>query len=271
MTLTPNISTLLSLTALIAMLPAAILPFRRGLQRDSLMWLLLCLACLGPVLWSFSRFQGSWPVDLSATLWVSVSVTLLIFLAACLRLKELWRLTPLLLPYACLLGLIAVLSGGHGIAEGEIAEATGLWTGIHIAVSVLTYAFLTLSAVSALSVFIRERALKRKQQTLISQMLPSAYDAELLEFRFLTAAQIVLGVGIITGFIVQFYVNKTELTIDHKTLFSIVAFVMIGILLIARAKTGVRGRAASRYVLLAYLLLTLAYPGVKFVTDILIS
>jgi ABC-type uncharacterized transport system permease subunit len=52
---------------------------------------------------------------------------------------------------------------------------------------------------------------------------------------------------------------------------SVATFVVIGGLLIAHAATGVRGRRAARLVLLAFLLLTLGYPGVKFVTDILIS
>ena len=33
----------------------------------------------------------------------------------------------------------------------------------------------------------------------------------------------------------------------------------------------IRGRRAARIVLLAYLLLTLAYPGVKFVTDVILA
>ena len=36
-------------------------------------------------------------------------------------------------------------------------------------------------------------------------------------------------------------------------------------------KTGLRGRQAARMVLLAYLLLTLGYPGVKFITDVVLS
>jgi ABC-type uncharacterized transport system permease subunit len=36
-------------------------------------------------------------------------------------------------------------------------------------------------------------------------------------------------------------------------------------------RTGLRGRRATRFVLTAYLLLTLAYPGVKFVRDVLLS
>ena len=38
-----------------------------------------------------------------------------------------------------------------------------------------------------------------------------------------------------------------------------------------RKRRGVRGRRAARVVLLAYLLMTLGYPGVKFVTDVLMA
>jgi ABC-type uncharacterized transport system permease subunit len=43
------------------------------------------------------------------------------------------------------------------------------------------------------------------------------------------------------------------------------------VLLWAHHRTGMRGRRAARGVLLAWLLLTLAYPGVKFVTDVLLA
>jgi ABC-type uncharacterized transport system permease subunit len=46
---------------------------------------------------------------------------------------------------------------------------------------------------------------------------------------------------------------------------------VIAALLAAHYRTGIRGRRAARYMLLGYLLLTLAYPGVKFVTDVLIG
>jgi ABC-type uncharacterized transport system permease subunit len=58
---------------------------------------------------------------------------------------------------------------------------------------------------------------------------------------------------------------------DHKTVFAISAFVVIGALLIAHFRTGVRGRRAARLALLAYLLITLGYPGVKFVSEVLIN
>jgi ABC-type uncharacterized transport system permease subunit len=58
---------------------------------------------------------------------------------------------------------------------------------------------------------------------------------------------------------------------SHKTLLTMLAFLLIAGLLVLHNRTGVRGRRAARLVLLAYLLLTLGYPGVKFVTDVLMA
>ena len=85
------------------------------------------------------------------------------------------------------------------------------------------------------------------------------------------ATEVVLGLGLLTGIATQFFETGGMLEFNHKTILSLVAFAVIGILLIAHHRTGIRGRRASRMVLLAYLLVTLGYPGVKFVTDILLT
>ena len=59
--------------------------------------------------------------------------------------------------------------------------------------------------------------------------------------------------------------------LDHKTILSIAAFVVLGILLLLQHGSGLRGRAAALFVLIVYLLITLAFPGVTFVTDIILS
>ena len=74
-----------------------------------------------------------------------------------------------------------------------------------------------------------------------------------------------------TGIAIDWVEYRTLLRFDHKTVLSLLAFAAIGVLLIMHHRTGLRGRRAARYVLMAYLLLTLAYPGVKFVTDVLIG
>jgi ABC-type uncharacterized transport system permease subunit len=69
--------------------------------------------------------------------------------------------------------------------------------------------------------------------------------------------------------------NRAEgaswLRLDHKTVLSLLAFALIGALLLVHQRFGLGGRRAARYGLVAYLLLTLAYPGVKFVTDVILA
>jgi len=140
---------------------------------------------------------------------------------------------------------------------------------VHIVVSVLTYALLTLAAVASLAVFLQERALKHKKPTRLTRMLPAVLESETMAGRLLVASEVVLGLGLTTGMATQFLESGHLLRFDHKILLSIVAFVLIGLLLTGHRVCGVRGRLAARVVLMSYLLLTLAYPGVKFVTQVL--
>ena len=94
---------------------------------------------------------------------------------------------------------------------------------------------------------------------------------ETLELRLLELTACILVVGLLTGMAVQYFDTGELLVMNHKTILSLATFVIVVILLAVRRKTGLRGRKAARVVLVAYLLLTLAYPGVKFVTDVLIS
>jgi ABC-type uncharacterized transport system permease subunit len=81
----------------------------------------------------------------------------------------------------------------------------------------------------------------------------------------------VLALALATGFAAEYFIGQEPRGLGHKTVFSALAFLVIGGLLLAHARTGLRGRRAARVVLLAYLLLTLAYPGVRFVLDVLLK
>jgi len=96
-------------------------------------------------------------------------------------------------------------------------------------------------------------------------------DSEHLEFVLLVATELLLALAILSGMGTLYSESHHVLAFDHKTVLTVVAFLLIGLLLILRWRSGVRGRRAARLVLLAYLLLTLAYPGVKFVTDVLVG
>ena len=105
----------------------------------------------------------------------------------------------------------------------------------------------------------------------MTALLPSVADAETLQIQLLGASGIVLGLGLLTGGAAQYVENGDFLEFNHKTIFALSAFVVIVLLLAVHYRTGVRGRQAARFVLLAYLLVTLAYPGVKFVKDVILA
>ncbi len=178
------------------------------------------------------------------------------------------RLAVLLSPYMLLLALIATVwtGGGHGVTAGPGGDP---WLAVHIVAAVGAYATITLAAVAALAVLLQERALKRRTPSPLTRRLPAAADAERLEHRLLVAAEILLGAGVATGMAAQVAETGDLLVVDHKTLLTGLAFLAIAALLGARARYGLRGRRAARYVLSAYLLVTLGYPGVKFVVDVL--
>ena len=134
-----------------------------------------------------------------------------------------------------------------------------------------TYGLCTLAAVAAAAAFLQERALKGKRPTALSRVLPSISDASRLQVRLLAVSEAVLALGIATGMARGYLSNGRWLQFDHKTLLSGLAFLAIGALLVLHYRSGLRGQRAARLVLVAYLLLTLAYPGVKFVTDVLIG
>lgn len=266
------------LSALVALLPAslaALIRARRapdadGRAADPLFWPLLAVAAAGAATSSVAQLDGAWRTGLSATLWVSISACLLLYAGICAADAAARRLAPLLLPYLATLGLFAVLTSGAQ-APGLRGAAPAVWIDLHIAVSVLTYALLTLGAVAALAAFLQERALKAKRPTALTRQLPPLAHADRLQVRLLGASEAVLGLGLLTGMAVLYLETGSPLAFDHKTLFSFATFLVIGALLVAHAASGVRGRRAGRLVLLAYLLLTLGFPGVKFVTGVLLG
>ncbi|MDH3235568.1 MAG: cytochrome c biogenesis protein CcsA [Alphaproteobacteria bacterium] len=257
------------LSALAALVPAWLYVMRGG-GRVPLFWALLVVALAGPVSWAAVQLAGRWQTGFSTSLWVTIAVSIVIFAAIAAVNRAAWRLTPLLLPYLLLLGALAMIwqnAPGRPLS----GTAAGSWLVAHIVVSELTYALITLAAIAGLAILLQERALKDKRPTTLSRRLPAVADAERLQVGLLVAGEAVLGAGLVTGFITLHSASGTVLQLDHKMVLAIVAFVVIGTLLGLHFLAGMRGRRAARLILIAYLIITLAYPGVKFVTDVLVG
>jgi len=207
-----------------------------------------------------------WHSDLAATLWVMAGATALLYGGLCALGHTARRLAVLAVPYLGVISLLALTATdiltASAMSKGPTPPA---WLYLHIGVSVITYAGLTLAALTALAVTLQERALKRKTTSALSRRLPPVVASERLMVRLLMWCEAVLGAGLATGLATAYYQHGGRPPLDHKVLLSIATFFLIGGLLFAQMRTGLSGRQAARLSLIAFLLLTLAYPGVKLI------
>lgn len=266
---------LFNLAALAALVPAAILPYLRRVDsggdiRDTAFWAVLAAAAAGAVAWTWALYASGWRTGIAPSLWLTISLSLLLFAGVAAASRPFARLICLFAPYTVLIGALATIwaqAPGRPVPQ----TAAAAWLDLHIAVSVLTYALITLAAVAALGVFLQERALKARKPSLLTAILPAVSEGERMQARLLTASAVVLGLGLATGMVIEMLDRGVILEFTHKILFSVLSFAVILALLVVHRVTGLTGRRAARYLLLAYLLLTLGYPGVKFVTDVIIG
>ncbi len=262
-------STVLSLSALFALVPAAVAAWRGIGNRSPLFWLFTVVAGVGPLALIAVRFGGVWSTGLAETLWVTVFASILLFAVVTGLSREGWRLAPLLFPYLILLGLIATI--WEQAPRGPMPEALrDGWILFHVVIAVATYGLLTLAAIAGLAVLLREHGMRAKRRSALSDLLPSVADAERLQVGLLAASEIVLGLGLVTGMGLQLLSTGDLLAFDHKTLLTFGGFAVIAGLLFAHYRTGLRGRRVARLLLVAYLLVTLGFPGVKFVQDVVL-
>lgn len=260
----------LNLSALASLIPAALMALRPESGAGPRLWAAVLIAGVGAIGWSVNRLLGHWDPGLGTALWISVAATLVVYAGTVLVRPWAGRLICLLGPYLLLVALLATMTA-RPTPAGVVDSLPSAWVVIHILVSLTTYALATLAAVAGLAVVLKEAALKAKNEDGWRAGLPAVADADRLQFQLLLMALVVLGVGIASGTVLELSETGRPLILDHKTVLSVIAFAVVATILVLHARSGLRGRRAARAVLLVYLLLTLAYPGVKAVHALLLG
>ena len=253
------------------LVPAAVLPFLGDYEKGARFWLAFGVAAAAATGWTAAQFGASWSTGFGSAIWLTVASCLVLFVVLSLLVPEFWRLGALLGPWLLAMSIVALAWNQAEAARPVPGGLPPEWLGVHVVLSVATYVFLTMAAIAGVGVMVRESALKRRNTGRFVTTLPSLADCERMEFRLLGVSEIVLAAGMATGLVVAYASGSGLLDLNHKTVFTLAAFLVIGALLLARQLWGTRGRKGARFVLAGYLLMTLAYPGVKFVTDVLIG
>ena len=150
-----------------------------------------------------------------------------------------------------------------------IPSLTPIGIQIHILVSIVAYSLLGMAALMSLILALQNRQLHKHHPGGLLHHLPPLQTMEKLLFDSIIAGFIGLSIALISGF--AFLEDIFAQHMVHKTVLSLIAWCVFGILLVGRIFMGWRGRTAIRWTLSGFASLMLAYFGSKFVLEFLIS
>ena len=139
---------------------------------------------------------------------------------------------------------------------------------VHILSSILAYSVFTIAAVQAVLISLQDKQLRQHHTKGIVAALPPLMMMEKLMFEMLWTGEALLTVSLITGMLFLDDIFAQHLV--HKTLLSIVAWIVYAIMLWGRQQRGWRGIAAIRWTLGGFSALMLAYFGSKFALELMI-
>ncbi len=139
----------------------------------------------------------------------------------------------------------------------------------HAGLALLAYATLAISTLLALALSFQERALRRRQLSGLLRALPPLTQTESLLFRTLGSGFLLLTLALMTGIV--FVENLFAQHLAHKTILSILSWIVLCILLIGHWRFGWRGQRAVRWTLAAMALLLLAFFGSKFALELVLQ
>jgi len=153
---------------------------------------------------------------------------------------------------------------------------------LHVLFGILAYSLFTVATLHALLLSILDRRLhishSNAQHAAGSALvdgplfgLPPLLSLEKLVFRLTGAAFAVLTLTFAVGIAYSEAFLGRAMRFDHKTVFVILSWLTFGLLLAGHWLYGWRGRAAWRWTLAGFALLLLAYPGSRFVLEVVLG
>jgi ABC-type uncharacterized transport system permease subunit len=174
------------------------------------------------------------------------------------------------------LGLITLPTAAIALAltlmytsERLLPTDRGFGFQVHIILAILAYSLLSIATVQALLLAFQERQLRRKRLGGIMRGLPPLQTMEMLLFQMIGVGFFLLSLAIVSG--MMFLEDMFAQHVAHKTVLSICAWVIFGVLLWGRWRFGWRGRVAIRWSLAGFLVLMLAFFGSKLVLELVLG
>ncbi len=224
---------------------------------------ILAILCHSYTLYKPLFFNESLYLDFfSAASHISLITSLILLITTCRHRME--TLGLFVLPITALFLLISIISYPPNKAtslDGALAA--------HVLLSLLAYGTLFLATVQAIVLYVQNKLLHNHQTNQLIRSLPALQDMEKFLFHMIFTGVILLTAGLMSGFI--FLDDLFGKHVLHKTVLSITAWIVYTTLLIGHWKKGWRGRKATHWTFVAFVLLILAFFGSKFVYEFLLQ
>jgi ABC-type uncharacterized transport system permease subunit len=187
-------------------------------------------------------------------------IVIVLLLAALFRPID--KLGLVIFPLAGLILLIRALA-----PEASHPLKTHAWQmNVHILTSMLAYSFLNIAALQAVLVAYQDWQLHTHHGSgRFARSLPPLQTMEKLLFQLMGVGFLLLTVSLVTGFI--FIDDLFAQHLAHKTVLSIMAWLVFGTLMAGRSISGWRGKLAIQLTLAGFVSLMLAYFGSKIVLE----
>lgn len=163
-------------------------------------------------------------------------------------------------------GLVTLLNAWFGRPVAVQELPAGLAS--HVISSVVAYSILALAAFQALLLAVQEYRLHHKHPGGFMRLLPPLQTMEHLLFQMVRLGFLGLSVSLLTGFL--FLEDMFAQHLVHKTVLSLVAWVLFAALLIGRWRFGWRGKTAVRLTIGGFVVLMLSFFGSKFVLELIL-
>ncbi len=139
----------------------------------------------------------------------------------------------------------------------------GLWLGIHTTLTVLGIVFFTLAFVVGIIYLVQERLLKSKRLNVLYHKLPSLDLLDDLNQRSIYLGFPFLTLGIITGVILNRFVQDVYFTWEPKQIFTLVTWFFYLAMLHGRLTVGWRAKKAAYLAVIGFVGVVFTFVGVS--------
>ena len=202
---------------------------------------------------------------LKAFVWIMWLAAILVCCEAFFR-----KIIPKIMPPIFMLAGLAIIVDAI-FPSPSLANDLSITFRFHILIAMLSYSCLVFTSVRALTIHFQENSLRNPKIRTPDLSLPSLIELDASLHRLLLVTFALLSGTVLSGVVVNLENGRIPLVFDHKTFFSLLAWLLISCIVFGKLFFGWRGRMVAKMTMIGCFLVILSYLGTQFVVDVVLA